>query len=341
MAVASNAVASYTHVGRRRSNQDAVVVTRLSSGADLVAVADGMGGHSAGEIASAMTLQVLVAELENGASLKQAIDAANTTVFERSRERPEWHGMGTTLVVLLRSGTSYQIANVGDSRAYVIGARGIEQVTEDHSYVAEALRSGAMTEAEAVRSPWRNALTRAIGTEESVEVDVFGPFPIADPHAVLLCSDGLYKAVSSEVIYEYVLSTGDLATAVEVLSALAFRRGSDDNITVAAVEFASLARRSPTVTLPLPIRLQLDGRNGARAAARSSVPSVAPATQHAASARDGTSAAELRLSAPAAREAEPAARKRRARRRRKHPGRWLAWALLVLALAAVIGWLIT
>jgi PPM family protein phosphatase len=247
---------SYSHVGRRRSNQDSVVVRRLSTGADVVAVADGMGGHSAGEVASSIVLSALIEELENGATLEAATLAANARVFREAQQRTEWQGMGTTLVVLLRTDEWYWIANVGDSRAYAIDANGIRQITLDHSYVAEALRSGTMTEAEAARSPWRNALTRAVGTDETVAVDVHGPFSALEPHAVLLCSDGLYKSVSETLIREYVLSVEDLSTASKALASLAYRRGSDDNITVAAVEFSGLPRRPPTVTLPVAIDIQ-------------------------------------------------------------------------------------
>jgi PPM family protein phosphatase len=249
-------VATFSHTGRRRANQDAVEVRRLSSGAELIAVADGMGGHAAGEIASATALEVLVAELESGASLAAAVAAANDAVFSRARERKEWEGMGTTLVALLKDDNGYQISNVGDSRAYRIWADSIEQITSDHSFTAEAVQRGAMTAAQAEASPWKNALTRAVGTDAKVEVDVFGPFALTPPHAVLLCSDGLYRAVADEAIREYVLSTGDVGTASEALAALAYRRGSDDNISLAVIEFETLTRRSPSVTLPLPIQLQ-------------------------------------------------------------------------------------
>lgn len=252
----SSATASFTHAGRRRANQDAVVVRRLGDGSDLVAVADGMGGHAAGEIASRMALEVLIAELETGTPLRSAVAAANTALYTRARERSEWHGMGTTLVVLLRTAGKFWIANVGDSRAYLINAGDIRQITRDHSFSAEAAQAGTMSRDEVEASPWRNALTRAIGTDELVEVDVFGPYPVQPQHAVLLCSDGLYRAVPDDVIRTYLVGTTDLSTAAQALAALAYRRGSDDNISVAVVEFDVLPRRLPPVTLPLPIQLQ-------------------------------------------------------------------------------------
>lgn len=249
--------ASYTHTGRRRSNQDAVVVTKLSGGREVVAIADGMGGHSAGEVASARALETLVAELRGSDDLRAAVRAANAAVYAEGSRNPGWQGMGTTVVALLRTGNTYHIANVGDSRAYRIDAQAIAQLTDDHSFVAEALRGGAMSPEQAAVSPWRNALTRAVGTDAEVEVDLFGPFAVDEPHAVLLCSDGLYKPLPAESLHNYVLATEDVEAAVRALAALAFRRGSDDNITVAAVEFGSLGRLSLEVTLPVPISRQI------------------------------------------------------------------------------------
>lgn len=221
-----------------------------------MAVADGMGGQAAGEVASARTLEVLLAALGEGAALATAVQAANAAVHRDATAHAERHGMGTTLVAMLRTGNTYCVANVGDSRAYRVTGAGAEQITADHSFVAEALREGRMTEGEASASPWRNALTRALGTDPQVDVDVFGPFPAEPPHTVVLCSDGMYKALPDEAIWRYVVGTPDLDAAVEALAALAFRRGSDDNISVAAVEFGRLPRRSPSVTLPVAIARQ-------------------------------------------------------------------------------------
>lgn len=248
--------AVYTHRGRRRANQDAVLALTLPDGRELVALADGMGGQAAGEVASARTLEVLVRELEIGTSLEDAIRIANRAVYAEAVQDPERQGMGTTLVALLRSGNSYQVANVGDSRAYRIDAERMEQITGDHSFAADAVRTGSMSAADAAVSPWRNALTRAVGTDPEVEVDLFGPFGSAPPHAVLLCSDGLYKTLPDRVIADYVRSTEDVEAAVNGLSALAYRQGSDDNISAVAVEFDRFDRWLPAVTAPLPIDRQ-------------------------------------------------------------------------------------
>lgn len=271
--VASPAGATaFTHPGRRRTNQDAVVVRSLGAEREVVAVADGMGGQAAGEVASSRTLEVLLAELEAGTGLAAAVRAANTVVHRDATDHAEWRGMGTTLVAMLRVGNTYTIANVGDSRAYRVTAAGAEQITVDHSFAAEALREGRMSEAEAAASPWRNALTRALGTEPDVEVDLFGPFSTEPAHAVVLCSDGVYKALPDDAIGRYVLGTGTVESAAEALASLAFRRGSDDNISVATVEFGRLPRRSPSVTLPIAIARQ----SGVRAEPPPAPPVAAP-----------------------------------------------------------------
>ncbi len=249
-------IAYFTHAGRRSSNQDAVIARRLNDGRELAAIADGMGGHAAGEVASARALEILEQHLSRNEELREAFVVANEVVHREARDHGDRKGMGTTMVALLAGPSGYQVANVGDSRAYRIDTEGIRQITSDHSVVAEASRDGGFSPEELANSPWRNALTRAIGTDPSVDVDVFGPFDPNPPHAILLCSDGLYKTLSDEVIREYVIATPDLETAVRSLAAVAYRLGSDDNITVSAIEFGSLPRRSPGITLPVPLDLE-------------------------------------------------------------------------------------
>jgi PPM family protein phosphatase len=222
--------------GRRSANQDSVLIAGLPGGHELIAVADGMGGHSGGEIASARALEVLRAQIAAGSGLTEAVRVANSAVFTEAHANPEYLGMGTTLVALLRSGGQYLVANVGDSRAYRIDANGVRQLTEDHSFLAEALRSGVAVE-DAEKSPWRNAVTRSVGTASEVEVDCFGPFDALEPHTVLLCSDGLYRTLSEHDLAEIAEPTISLSESAKALAARAFERGSDDNITVALVRF--------------------------------------------------------------------------------------------------------
>lgn len=249
--------AASTVQGRRPSNQDAVIDVRLPRGRHLVAVADGMGGHNSGEVASALALERLEAELRAGASLRDAVIAANRAVYEAAQSDPTRAGMGTTLVALLRTEAVYQIANVGDSRAYRIDRHGIRRISRDHSFAEEAVHNALMAPDEIARSPWRNALTRSVGTQESVEVDLFGPFEIAGhPHSVMLCSDGLYRGLSDEAAWHHLISAPDPGTAAQSLIDLALRHGSDDNVSVAVVQFegipASLQSKGYGPPLPKP-----------------------------------------------------------------------------------------
>lgn len=240
MSVPYSRSASSSLQGRRDSNQDAVLDVRLPDGRHLVALADGMGGHRGGEVASAAALEALRREICAGRGLREAVVAANAAVHELAAGDPVYRGMGTTLVALLRAGAAYEIANVGDSRAYRVDRRGIGQITVDHSFAAEALRAAFRPE-EIARSPWRNALTRSLGTHPELEVDLFGPFEVpGPPHVVVLCSDGFYRCVSETTLRERLLHGGTLDSAVSALARLALTNGSDDNVSLAVVEMGPL-----------------------------------------------------------------------------------------------------
>lgn len=239
-----------THIGRRGTNEDAVLAETLREGVELVAVADGMGGHAGGDIAAPLALAALHEALRAGAPLAEAAVRANEAVYARAAAEAELAGMGTTLVALLCGPEGYEIASIGDSRAYRVGAGGIEQLTLDHSFEGEARRNG-MSPEEIARSPWRNALMRAVGTDAEVQADVFGPFPADEaPHAVLLCSDGLYRALGDAEIARHFLAAPDVERAVESLVREAMAAGADDNITVAAVEFGDVRGRARTAPSP-------------------------------------------------------------------------------------------
>lgn len=241
--------------GLRPRNEDAVLETRLPDGQHLLAVADGMGGHRSGEVASALALEVLEREVRAGRSLEDAVRAANSAVHGESERNPERAGMGTTLAAVLRSGNAYRIANVGDSRAYRVDHAGITRLTLDHSFAAEAARAGGLSPQEIAASPWRHALTRSLGTEPSVEVDVFGPFEVAGPpHAIFLCTDGVHGAVPDEAVWRTLLAASAPFDALMSLAALAVHRGSDDNLSLALVDFGGLIGASfhPSPPLPAP-----------------------------------------------------------------------------------------
>jgi protein phosphatase len=226
--------------GQRPYQEDSACARKLSDGRLLLAVADGMGGHAAGEVASALALEALVASLEAGAELDAAFEAANRHVHEESAE-PGRHGMGTTLVAALVEDGEYFVANVGDSRGYVLVRDDIRQLTEDHSFVAEAMKRG-QTHEQAMATPWRNALTRSIGPDRKVDVDVFGPFPLRRGSALLVCSDGLYKTLADEDIHGLFVRSDGTPGAARTLVAAALERGSDDNISVAIAEYGEVPR---------------------------------------------------------------------------------------------------
>ncbi len=235
--------------GQRPYQEDSVLADNLADGRVLVAVADGMGGHAAGEVASALALETLVSTLESGDPLDVAFSKSNAEVHEKANE-PGKRGMGTTLVAALVEDGEYMVANVGDSRGYVLSANGIRQITHDHSFAAEAERHGQpIAEEMAIR--YKDALTRSIGTEGQVEIDVFGPFPVQDDIALLICSDGLYKTLEDEDLWRIFAQSSGPRGAVQALVAEASERGSDDNISAVIAEYGEVPRTANQGTMPI------------------------------------------------------------------------------------------
>jgi protein phosphatase len=221
----------------------------LTDGRTLVAVADGMGGHAAGEVASALALRTLQDALTEGRELGDAFRLANERVHRMATE-PGKQGMGTTMTAVLVEGSQFRVANVGDSRVYLISASGIRQLTDDHSFVAEAMKRG-QSRSEAMATPWRDALTRSIGTEEEVDVDVFGPFPLEHDSAFVICSDGLYKTLNDDDLRELFVRSGGTRGAAQAMVSAAFDGGSDDNISVAIAEYGEVPRDAAPTTMVL------------------------------------------------------------------------------------------
>jgi protein phosphatase len=232
---------SATHVGQVRSNnQDSLLIL---AEADLYGVADGMGGHAGGEIASAMAVESLEQHageptLEN---LKQAARIGNRAIFEKAGSDTELHGMGTTLcavrVVPGADGEGDEIAwiNVGDSRVYLFRDSGLIQLSTDHSLVEDLLRDGQLTEEEAAVHPKRNIITRALGIDIDVNVDGSTVIPF-NGDRFLLCSDGLFGEVSEDQISSVLRRLADPTEAADELVRLANDAGGRDNITVVIVE---------------------------------------------------------------------------------------------------------
>jgi serine/threonine protein phosphatase PrpC len=229
---------------RRRRNEDAYLVEP-----PLFAVADGMGGAQAGEVASRLAAAAL---RESGTSeLDALIQEANRRVHQRAAEDPEASGMGTTMTVALVDGPVVRIGHVGDSRAYLIRDGKLEQVTEDHSLVGELVRSGKLSPEEAERHPQRSVITRAVGTDPDVDVDTFTVEP-QDGDLFLICSDGLTDMVDDHTIERVVgQKRDDLDGLVKSLVKTANKGGGEDNITVVAFEIAAdTAELDETAVVP-------------------------------------------------------------------------------------------
>lgn len=220
---------------RRRRNEDAFVCEP-----PLFAVADGMGGAQAGEVASRLAADsVREAKLGDLPSPEQTVDIireANRRVYAYSSENASTRGMGTTMTVALVEGSVVTIGHVGDSRAYLLREDQLTQLTQDHSLVAELVRSGRLSPKEAESHPRRSVITRALGTESDVEVDVFS-IRAQNGDLFLLCSDGLTSMVSDEEIAKLLVAArADLDSAGEKLVAAANQAGGEDNITVVLFE---------------------------------------------------------------------------------------------------------
>ncbi len=223
-----------TDVGRvREGNEDGYLV---DEGIGLVAVADGMGGHRAGEVASATALEALRAAVNSGIAIREAVQEANRAVFEKSVTDASLSGMGTTLTAAtLVAGGTLLVAHVGDSRGYMLHDGAFRKVTLDHSHVGELVTEGKLTEAEAAVHPMRSVITRAIGLEDDVDVDVY-PVELVPGDRVVLCSDGLTDMLQADAIAGVLRREPDTQRAAQQLVDAANAAGGDDNITVVVVD---------------------------------------------------------------------------------------------------------
>ena len=234
---------SVTDIGKKRKlNQDYVFSSDRKIGhlSNVCIVADGMGGHNAGDYASRCAVETIckvasqTMEKDPKLILKKAIEVANETVYKRSTEEPELEGMGTTIVAATCMGQYVQIANVGDSRLYVIGDT-IQQITQDHSWVEEMVRMGALEKEDARTHAKKNIITRALGAGNGIEIDFFS-IELKQHEMLLLCSDGLTNMLEDEEIRMIVMGQRDIVEKAEVLVREANKRGGTDNISVVLVE---------------------------------------------------------------------------------------------------------
>lgn len=234
---------SKTDIGRKREvNQDYVFVSDQPVGniPNLLIVADGMGGHNAGDYASKFVVQVLKKELEKSredgprAMLKKAIASANHQLIAESKTDAKLEGMGTTLVAATVIEHTLYFANVGDSRLYLLNDE-IRQLSKDHSLVQEMVRLGGLDAEEAKHHPDKNIITRAIGVKEDIEIDFF-EYRLKKGDIILMCTDGLSNMVEDEEIFQIVRSSRDVVEAVEQLIERANSNGGKDNIGVIVAE---------------------------------------------------------------------------------------------------------
>jgi serine/threonine protein phosphatase PrpC len=233
-----------TDVGRARSgNEDSHL-----RGRTVFAVADGLGGHRGGEVASAMAVEPLAAldgrdfaDADQAAeALEGAVRAANRAILQRGRSDPELRAMGTTVTAatVVAAGQALQLAHVGDSRAYLLRAGELRQLTTDHTVVAEAVARGLLTRGQAAVHPQRGVVTRAVGLDPDVRVDLPEPLELAPGDQVLLCSDGLTEVVGDDRIAAELAEGADGDDACAALVAAANRAGGPDNVTVVLLRVA-------------------------------------------------------------------------------------------------------
>ena len=230
----------------RVQNQDAYIIERLDRNTLLGVVCDGMGGAKSGNIASSLALDVFVQEVKRNYNsnldmesvddvLARAVKLSNFTVYDQSRQFPEFEGMGTTLVAVLLRRRQAFVVNVGDSRAYRVGSEGICQITTDHSLVELMLQRGEITPERVRVFPGKNYITRAIGTESMVQSDLFH-LELDRGEFILLCSDGLSNLVDDqEMLFEIVHGISRSRCCQRLLD-IAKNRGAPDNVTSVLIQ---------------------------------------------------------------------------------------------------------
>lgn len=249
-----------TDVGMKRSvNQDNFSIKEYAPGILLAVVCDGMGGARGGREASCTATDSFVASMDSfieshiteqntiectdaqiHRALRSAASTSNLAVFTRAEEDESLRGMGTTLVAVLIIGKTVYTANIGDSRMYILHGDSIQQITHDHSYVQYLVDTGRISAEEARTAQNRNIITRAVGTESSVDADVFVTEidPAGDAVYALLCSDGLTNHVDSDTMVSIISTKTEVSEKVDALVSHANRNGGSDNITAVVIELA-------------------------------------------------------------------------------------------------------
>lgn len=240
--------ASKTHIGKiRNKNEDSLYVDKNNG--RIFIVADGMGGHNAGEVASKMAIEKVSEFINNNIDsiatanedqikslIEDAINKGNAEIYKQSLSHDNWDGMGTTITMALFLNKKIYFGHVGDSRAYILGDNELTQITEDHTLVSELMKNGSITEVEAKNHPKRNVITKALGTEISPIADIFS-VDVDDGDLIVLCTDGLTNIVDNYLIKKSFLNNSNLQEACDFLVDEANNRGGFDNITLIAIRY--------------------------------------------------------------------------------------------------------
>lgn len=240
-------VSGLTDIGVKRDNNEDAIFASSNKDFPLFIVADGMGGHNAGDVASNMTVDLVkegflekIDSLNSPRKIKNVIvgilEYANETIYRKSIEELTCEGMGTTVVLAYYFQNKMYIGHAGDSRAYIIRDKTIRQITDDHTLVNELVKEGSITESQASNHPQRNMITRALGTSEDIEIDI-NIVDFNDKDILVLCSDGLYNMVHEEVILETLMKNENLDDKVKDLVDMANMNGGSDNISVVVAKF--------------------------------------------------------------------------------------------------------
>ncbi len=253
-----------SHIGKRDLNEDSLLTVKCDAVCEseivqtvLLVVADGMGGHNAGEVASRLAIEGVCQKLlknivENkancmGDALRRTIKEVNKDIYKYVEENPRYKGMGTTMTAAVIQGSQLTIGHVGDTRAYLICEQKIIQVTTDHSLVQEMVDSKEITEEEARYHPQRNIITRAVGISSDVEVDIYMEY-IYGNDCILITSDGLTDIVGDEEIYTIVKEYRNPQKICDILVETADLGGGSDNISVVAAQIDELRKREDVLS---------------------------------------------------------------------------------------------
>lgn len=238
-------VGAKSDVGRvRKANEDAMLVD-----APIFVVADGMGGHLAGDVASATAVETIKRSVEDQppkepSHLESYVRAANKAIWDKALADPQLQGMGTTCTLLHLDGETAHLAHVGDSRAYLLREGDVTQLTEDHTLVERMVREGKLQREQASRHPQRSIITRALGVEAEVEVDLLA-VDVTEGDRVLLCSDGLSSMIEDEAIRQILGDASDAEGAANQLVEAALDAGGEDNVTVVVLDFLADGAPAP------------------------------------------------------------------------------------------------